>query len=214
MIRFASPLKLILLAALLLAVIAGFALVPAGTSLPVHWNLAGEPDAYLPREWALLVPLAATALIWGIFFAVDRFASAPQREAGAYVASVALTALTALMGAIAIMTVLIGLGLASNMVQVLAVGMALLLLVLGNAMPKSRPNAFAGIRMPSTLRSETNWAATHRLGGYLTMAGGLILLAAAFLAPPSVLIWWLIACILVPMLVASIYSLILASRGV
>jgi uncharacterized membrane protein len=158
--------------------------------------------------------VATTALVWGIFLAVNRYARATDREAGAYVVSVAITALTALMVALAVMTVLIGVGLATNMVQVLAVGLAVLLLVLGNAMPKSRPNAFAGIRMPSTLHSEANWAATHRLGGWLMLAGGLVLLVAAFLVPAPVLIWWLIGCILVPMLAASAYSLLLASRGI
>lgn len=213
MIRFVTPLKLLLLAVLAAAIVAGFVTIPAGASLPVHWNVAGEPDGFMPRDWALIVPAGVTLLVWAVFLVVDRFADAEQRERGAYVADVALTALTALMAAITAMTVLIGTGLASNMVQVIAVGFGLLLLVLGNAMPKSRPNMFAGIRMPSTLRSEANWAATHRLGGWLTIVGGIVLLVAAFVAPMQVLVWWVIGCVILPMLIASAYSLVLASRG-
>lgn len=213
MIRFVTPLKLLLLAVLAAAVVAGFVTIPAGASLPVHWNVAGEPDGFMPRDWALIMPAGVTLLVWAVFLVVDRFADAEQRERGAYVADVALTALTALMAAITVMTVLIGTGLASNMVQVIAVGFGLLLLVLGNAMPKSRPNMFAGIRMPSTLRSEANWAATHRLGGWLTIVGGIVLLVAAFVAPMQVLVWWVIGCVILPMLIASAYSLVLASRG-
>jgi uncharacterized membrane protein len=213
MIRFVTPLKLLLLAVLAAAIVAGFVTIPAGASLPVHWNVAGEPDGFMPRDWALIMPAGVTLLVWAVFLVVDRFADAEQRERGAYVADVALTALTALMAAITVMTVLIGTGLASNMVQVIAVGFGLLLLVLGNAMPKSRPNMFAGIRMPSTLRSEANWAATHRLGGWLTIVGGIVLLVAAFVAPMQVLVWWVIGCVILPMLIASAYSLVLASRG-
>ena len=213
MIRFFTPLKLLLLAALVAVVVWGFLVIPAGTSLPVHWNVLGEPDRYLPREWALLIPAGATALVWAIMYGVDRHASRDDREAGAYVMGVVLTALTALMLALAAMTVLIGLGLATNMVQVVAVGLGLLLLVLGNAMPKSRPNAFAGIRMPTTLRSEANWAATHRLGGWLCIAGGLVLLVAAVVVPMQMLAWWVIGCVLLPILAAALYSLLLASRG-
>ena len=213
MIRFFTPAKLLLLAALAAAVVAGFLIIPAGTNLPVHWNIAGEPDWYLPREWALLIPAGVTALVWGIFAGVDRFARVEDREPGAYVASVALTALTALMVALTVMTILVGTGVATNMVQAVAVGLGLLLLVLGNAMPKSRPNAFAGIRMPTTLRSEVNWAATHRLGGWLMIAGAIVLLVAAFTVPASALVWWVIGCVIVPMLIASGYSLLLASRG-
>ncbi|OJX51690.1 SdpI family protein [Devosia sp. 66-22] len=213
MIRFVTPLKLLLLAVLAAAIVAGFVSIPAGASLPVHWNVAGEPDGFMPRDWALIMPAGVTLLVWAVFLVVDRFADAEQRERGAYVADVALTALTALMAAITVMTVLIGTGLASNMVQVIAVGFGLLLLVLGNAMPKSRPNMFAGIRMPSTLHSEANWAATHRLGGWLTIVGGIVLLVAAFVAPMQVLVWWVIGCVILPMLIASAYSLVLASRG-
>ncbi len=213
MIRFVTPLKLLLLAVLAAAIVAGFVTIPAGASLPVHWNVAGEPDGFMPRDWALIMPAGVTLLVWAVFLVVDRFADAEQRERGAYVADVALTALTALMAAITVMTVLIGTGLASNMVQVIAVGFGLLLLVLGNAMPKSRPNMFAGIRMPSTLHSEDNWAATHRLGGWLTIVGGIVLLVAAFVAPMQVLVWWVIGCVILPMLIASAYSLVLASRG-
>jgi uncharacterized membrane protein len=213
MIKLFTPLKLLLLAAMALTLVAGFVLVPPGTLLPVHWNLAGEADWFLPREWALLMPAAAVALVWLIFLAIDRFARPADREAGAYVASVVVTALTATFLGIAAATVAIGLGLPVNMVQVVAVAIGLLLIVLGNAMPKSRPNSFAGIRLPTTLHSESNWLATHRLTGWLTIAGGLVLLAAAFLAPVQVLFWWLIGCTLSPLAIGSVYSIALARRG-
>ena len=108
MIRFVTPLKLLLLAVLAAAIVAGFVSIPAGASLPVHWNVAGEPDGFMPRDWALIMPAGVTLLVWAVFLVVDRFADAEQRERGAYVADVALTALTALMAAITVMTVLIG----------------------------------------------------------------------------------------------------------
>jgi uncharacterized membrane protein len=213
MIRFLTPLKLFLLAAMAVALAAGFVLVPPGTMLPVHWNLGGEADWFLPREWALLIPAVAVALVWLIFLGVDRFARPADREAGAHIVSVVITALTATFLGITVATVAIGLGLAVSMVQVVAIAIALLLIVLGNAMPKSRPNSFAGIRLPTTLRSESNWLATHRLTGWLTIAGGIVLLAAAFLAPAQVLVWWLIGCVLVPILVGSAYSIAMARRS-
>jgi uncharacterized membrane protein len=213
MIRFFTPLKLLLLGAMVIALVAGFVLVPPGTLLPVHWNLAGEADWFLPREWALLMPAIAVALVWSIFLAVDRFARPADREAGAHVVSVVITALTATFLGITVATVAIGLGLPVSMAQVVAVAIALLLIVLGNAMPKSRPNSFAGIRLPTTLRSESNWLATHRLTGWLTIAGGLVLLVAAFIAPVEVLVWWLIGCAIGPVLVGSVYSIAIARRS-
>ncbi len=213
MIPFMNPVRGVLLAGFAAALAAGFLLVPAGTTLPVHWNAAGVADSFLPREAALLMPAAVLALVWGIFAGVARFAKPDDVEAGRYVTGVSLTALTALFLAIEVILVLIGVGMDVNVVQVLALGFGLLMLVLGNAMPKSRPNSFAGIRMPSTLRDSANWQATHRLGGRLAILGGLVLLLAALLVPKQDLIWWLVGCVLLPMLTAAAYSLVLERRA-
>lgn len=208
-----TPFRLLLIAAMAVAIVIGFIVVPVGASLPVHWNIAGEADGFLPREWALLMPALILVAVWVLFAVVMRFMPPAQREAGAHMAGVTFTAIMLLFLAITSATVAIGVGLPVSMVQVVAAGVAVLLLVLGNAMPKSRPNGFAGIRIPTTLRDPVNWQATHRLAGWLTMGGGLILLAAAFLMPTTQIVWWVIVCVLAPLLIGSVYSLILARRA-
>ena len=157
--------------------------------------------------------LGLVALVWGIFFVVARYAGRDEVAAGRYVTGVVLTALTGLALVIAVATIAVGLGYPVDVVQALAFAFAVLLMVLGNAMPKSQPNSFAGIRLPTTLRDPANWQATHRLGGVLSIAGGLVLLAAAMFAPKSQLVFWLIGCVLVPMLIATAYSLVYAGRA-
>lgn len=214
MIRFFSPINLLLLVAGAVAIIVGFIIVPAGVLLPVHWNIAGEPDGFLPRELALLMPAAILAGVWLLFFALGRLTKPENREAGAHVLSVAPMAITALFLAIAVATVAIGAGLPVSMVHVVTAAVGLLLIVLGNAMPKSRPNSLAGLRIPTTLRSPANWQATHRLTGVLTLAAGVVLLGAVFLLPPPALIWAVVGCVLVPFVVGSVYSIMLARRAV
>ena len=51
MTPFLTPLRLALIAVLAVVAIAGLVLIPAGTQLPIHWNLFGEPDLFAPREW-------------------------------------------------------------------------------------------------------------------------------------------------------------------
>lgn len=207
MIRFFTPIRIALLAGLAAAFVAGLVLVPAGTVLPVHWGPRGEADGFLPREWALLLPLLLVVVVWAIFLIVARFARPEDFAAGRYSIGVVLTALTALALVIEVVTVLIGTGVAINMVQVLGLAIGVLLVVLGNAMPKSQPNSFAGLRMPTTLRDPANWQATHRLTGLLCIIGGVVLVAAALLVPPPGLIWWLLGCVLVPIAIGVVYSL-------
>jgi uncharacterized membrane protein len=61
----------------------------------------------------------------------------------------------------------------------------LLLAVIGNYSSNLRPNYFAGIRTPWTLESPATWRATHRLGGYITFYGSLVLLVLQFIVSPD-----------------------------
>ncbi|MDO4270988.1 MAG: SdpI family protein [Eubacteriales bacterium] len=58
---------------------------------------------------------------------------------------------------------------------------SLLFVVLGNMLPKFRQNYFSGLKNPWTLASEAVWVRTHRLGGKLLFAAGLLGLASCFL---------------------------------
>ena len=209
---FISPLALGLLVLTVITAAAGLVVVPAGTTLPVHWGPSGAADAFASREVALAMPVVITLVLWAIFIAIERFAPKAQVERSRAMSRAALTMLSAIFLCIAVVTVLTGMGVAVEMVRVLAIGVGLLLVVLGNAMPKSQPNSFAGIRTRTTLADPAIWHETHRLTGLLTMIGGAILVVAALLVPVPVLIWVILACAIVPIVVGLIYSHRLARR--
>jgi uncharacterized membrane protein len=75
--------------------------------------------------------------------------------------------------------------------QLLAVGLGALLLVLGNVMPKASPNLYAGVRLPYTLASDRAWYATNRLGAYVFVVTGLLLILLALVLPQAWVIWLL-----------------------
>jgi len=52
--------------------------------------------------------------------------------------------------------------------------------MLGNYFQTVRPNYFIGIRTPWTLENEEVWKKTHRLGGRLWMAGGILIAILSF----------------------------------
>lgn len=209
---YVSPLALVFLVLTALVTAAGFVLVPAGITMPVHWGVSGEADAFASREVALLLPLVLLVLVWALFLGIGRFAPGQQVERSRAMSRAVLVMISALFFAIAAVLVLLGMGVAVSMVQVIALGVGLLLVVLGNAMPKSQPNGIAGLRIPSTLADAVNWQQTHRLTGRLMLLGGLLLVAAALIMPAQVLIWAVLACVLVPIAVGITYSKRLAAR--
>jgi uncharacterized membrane protein len=208
MIRFRSPLNIAFVAIGLLATIAGFLLVPADMALPAHWGVDGQPDMHLPRNWALLQIPAIIAAVWTIFWAIDRFGNSERRQASTHVMNVALMALTALFVLIQVLVVMVGMGVIVDVVRIVLVGVVLMQIALGNAFPKSQPNTIAGIRIPTTLADPANWQATHRLAGVLMILSGIAFLAAAAFLPIGL---WLLAAFvaswIVPLVIASLYSL-------
>jgi uncharacterized membrane protein len=61
----------------------------------------------------------------------------------------------------------------------LAVGA--LMILIGNLMPRLKSTWFVGIRTPWTLTNDVVWEKTHRVGGYLFTAAGLLLMTLSFL---------------------------------
>ena len=64
------------------------------------------------------------------------------------------------------------------------------LIVIGNVLPRLRPNSAMGIRTRWTLRDEIVWMKTHRAGGYFLVVFGLILIAWTFIDFMG--IWWVL----------------------
>jgi uncharacterized membrane protein len=105
---------------------------------------------------------------------------------------------------------LAGLGEPVSMNRVVCVGMGLLFVVIGNFMGKFTRNFFVGIRTPWTLASDEVWLRTHRLGGKLFVAGGLVVLGAGLLGVRSLVPFMLLPIVLA--LVPAVYSYVLYRR--
>lgn len=82
----------------------------------------------------------------------------------------------------------------------------LLLLFIGNMMPKFKSNFYCGIKTPWSLSSEEVWRKTHRLGGKCFCLAGLLFLAGALL-PLQWTAWWLLfACVMAACLIPGVMS--------
>jgi len=65
--------------------------------------------------------------------------------------------------------------------------LGLTLVVIGNLLPRTRPNVALGIRTSQTLTDRGLWMLVHRVGGYICVAiGAVTALTAAFLSGPKV----------------------------
>ncbi|HMA53378.1 MAG TPA: SdpI family protein, partial [Acidobacteriota bacterium] len=68
--------------------------------------------------------------------------------------------------------------------------LGVVLLVLGNILPRLRPNSAMGVRTRWALADETVWTKTHRAAGYVLVVFGLALIAWTFIDFQD--IWWVL----------------------
>jgi len=150
--------------------------------MPVHWGWHGQVDRYGSRvEGAFMLP-ALMLLIWLLLRFLPRID--PRRENYAKFADTYELLINSFITLIAVMQVaLLGtaLGWPVSMERVVPALVGLQFIILGNALPRARPNWWFGIRTPWTLSNDRVWARTHRVGGYLLAAAGVVLLGAAAL---------------------------------
>jgi immunity protein, SdpI family len=202
-----KPLRSLFLSILfLLMLLAAFLwLYPQMPALvPVHWNVHGQINGYATPIRAVATPMiiiAFLALLTLVLpaisprgFEITPFVSVFVIVMLAAQAFVLITALGVLLNAAGHPT-------GRFMIRMLPVGV--LLMIIGNYMGKLRKNFFAGIRTPWTLANDEVWERTHRIGGWLFMLAGLIVVVASLVNAP---VAFSVGVILAAALIPAVYS--------
>jgi uncharacterized membrane protein len=180
---------------ILLFLLAAAAWGTAPDRVPVHWNLAGQPDRWGGRfEGLLAVPFEALGLYLLLLLLprVDPGRANYSTFASAY-ASVRLLVLLFFAG-LEVTLALASRGEPVNVAVIAPLMFGGLLVLIGNQMGKLRPNWFIGIRTPWTLSSKESWTRTHRVGGWLLIASGLLVMGCAVFRRPAYQIGVAIVC--------------------
>jgi uncharacterized membrane protein len=169
--------------------------------IAVHWDLDGNPNGWMPRPVGAFFAPVLLLVMWALMLGLPRLGAqrgegdSPARD-GAYETIVAATLL--LLLATHAIVLAIALGHRVPIGRVVPVLLGALFVVLGLALPRTRPNRWVGIRTRSTLSSERVWTRTHRLAGRGMLVAGIVTIAAALLLPS-----WLALPVFVAAIVAS-----------
>lgn len=177
-------------------------------TVPSHWNLRGQVNAWQSRgEAAFLMPILMLVL-WGVMRGLP--AIDPRR---ANYAKFQLTydfmiaAVLTLVALIHLSVLGFALGLPISIHRVAPIALGLILIAIGNQLPRARSNWWFGIRTPWTLSNERVWERTHRVGGYLMTAAGVVVIVSALVAG-SIAPFVIIASVAASALGSTIYSYI------
>lgn len=155
--------------------------------IAVHFNINNQPDNFASRGFTVFgIPFILLAIhvfaCCCTFFdkKSDNIAKKPLTLLFWYVPTVSAVVMTVIY--------LFALKMPVNVGFVCIALIGVLFVVIGNIMPKAGQNSTFGVRIKPTLASSENWFHTHRFAGALMAAGGIVMIATAFLCNPFIII--------------------------
>lgn len=198
----------ILIFALVPILIVGVLYPQLPAEIPVHWGMNGEVDGYGPKWMQLLLAVGGLG-IYGLLLVVPKID--PKRANIARFASkyeLLRLGVQIFFAGMIVITTYVGLGYAIDVALIVRVGISCLFIFIGNYLGKMKQNYMIGIKTPWTLADNEVWERTHRLGGYVWVGFGLVMLASAFATGPVATAVFLIS-IFAMVIIPFVYSYII-----
>lgn len=149
--------------------------------VPMHWNINGEIDRYGEKIELIIIPILLPLLVYIIFLVVPKIDPKNKlNKMGNKLHSIKFL-LTTFMSILALFIIYIAINESFTNPNYIVLLIGILYIIFGNYFKTIKANYFIGIRTPWTLESETVWKKTHKLGGKLWFAGGIIIVIASLI---------------------------------
>ena len=180
-------------------------LLPA--SMPIHFDVHGEPNGYGSR-WVYVILPAGLYFLMLLLPKIDPRKANYEVFGGSYFKlRVILTLFIGLINVGVIWGVVHN---GSSIHKFLPLSIFFLFMLIGNYMGNIRPNYFVGIKVPWTLNSDEVWIRTHKLAGKLWFWGSILGIALYFVFKR--MDWIFIPLLIILVLVPIAYSYIIYQK--
>lgn len=150
-------------------------------TIPIHFNIVGEPDGWGHKSIILIMPLLILFIQWVATLELHkRDKKTPVQEGEDYISIMSWTMAVCSV----IMAIVIHSAIANNMLSAqrwVPIALGVMFVVFSNKMPKYQQNRWFGLRIPYTLNDKENWFKTHRLAAKVGVVGGLLLIGLSLI---------------------------------
>lgn len=171
--------------------------------IPTHFNLLGQADGYNHKMSAIFgLPTLMLLMHWLLLFLMSKDPKSSNISSKIQVLIYWIIPFVSCLLMISIYEESLGYSMMSGILAQIFMGV--LMIVIGNYLPKTRKNYIIGIRLPWTLESDKNWRKTHRLAGKIWVLGGLLLFLNSFV---QLYVYWVFFLTLFfAVIIPSVYS--------
>ncbi len=172
--------------------------------VPTHFNFAGEADGFSSRAFAVFgLPAFLMAIHWVCILGSLKGDPKAENLDGRMMnlvlwicPAVSLVMLVVVYGS--------ALGLEAPVALIIPLLVGLMMVVIGNWLPKCKQTYTLGIKLPWTLADEDNWNRTHRFAGPIWVAGGFVMMVCSFLG--DIGLWVMIGALTTMVIAPTAYS--------
>lgn len=174
---------------------------------PIHFNATGEVDGYAGKVFGVFgLPLILVAIhCLCVVGSLKLEPKAENLEGKLFLLVLWITpVLSIVMHALVYCTAL---GMNMNMQIILPLLIGLLMVIVGNWLPKCKPTRTLGIKLPWTLADEENWNRTHRFAGPVWVICGMVIMLCALIG--GTFLWVMLAALVAMIVVPTVYSWLL-----
>jgi uncharacterized membrane protein len=196
--------QVIVLAVIAVAVLVGIYLYPlAPQEMASHWNEQGQVNGYMPKFWGLFLMPIITLAMFLLFTFIPKIDPLKEniKKFRKYFDSF-IVLIIAFMMYVHALTLFWNFGFRFDMGRMMIPALGIVFYYCGVLIEKSKRNWLIGIRTPWTLSSDLVWEKTHKLGGKLFKASGIIAVSGVFFPKFAFLIF------IVPVILSSLFSVI------
>lgn len=172
--------------------------------VPTHFNAAGEADGFSSRAFAVFgLPAMLLGFHW-LCVLGSLLMDPKAHNLDSKVMNIVLWVCP--LVSILMMTLVFGNALGydvpAEVIAPLMIGV--LMVIIGNWLPKCKQTWTLGIRLPWTLSDEDNWNRTHRFAAPIWVVCGLVMIVAAFI--DGLRLWLTIGVLIVMLVAPTVYS--------
>ena len=171
--------------------------------IPTHFNLLGQADGYNHKMSAIFgLPTLMLLMHWLLLFIMIKDPKSSNISSKIQLLIYWTIPFVSCLLMISIFGEFLGYSMMSGLLAQIFMGVVMI--VIGNYLPKTHRNYIIGIRLPWTLENDENWRKTHRLAGKIWVLGGLLLFLNSFV---QLYVYWVFfLTLLLVVLMPGVYS--------
>ena len=155
-------------------------------TIPIHFDLKGNPDGFGSKSSIFLGPFILFAAGLFTFLMISNLSSIDPKkykQENELLFKKLAFLMVIFLSALGMIIVRSSVAPGNFLVRNLFLMLGYLFIAFGYFMPSIGPNYFVGLRLPWTLESADNWKATHKMAGKWWMVGGALQVITGFILP-------------------------------